>query len=180
MTMHTPYQPSNTVTPETLRCFCADDNRFPLDDLFTDGTHTYATNGHICIRVPRIDSIDRSSTVATGLLWTDAAAIDCWQDLPISSGHPNPPPHAPESADDIQDWYYHVLLRDRSCYVNGYYIDMIARLLPGHIWIAKPKHRQLIYLTSSTGTWDGILMPMFPPTGMERQYRDHRQKYNAA
>ena len=56
------------MTPEELKKFCAydDDCRFCLQEPFSLGEYTYATNGHIMVRVPRIqlEDAERSKEAA--------------------------------------------------------------------------------------------------------------------
>jgi hypothetical protein len=51
------------MTKDELQKFCGkDDIRSYLCELITVGAFTYATNGHICVRVPRLDGEIESDT----------------------------------------------------------------------------------------------------------------------
>lgn len=50
--------PTPAVTIDTLRRFCAQDaTRGALCSPFSRGPYTYASNGHICVRVPRMADV---------------------------------------------------------------------------------------------------------------------------
>lgn len=54
---------------EDLQKYCADDtSRTEITKPFTRGEYTYATNGHILIRVPRLPEVTNTSSVDIGRL----------------------------------------------------------------------------------------------------------------
>ncbi len=77
------------VTIEMLQRFCdQSEGRYDLTSPFSFGAFTYATNGHICIRVPRMAAVTRECSLTKGLPW-DHDDIAGWQNMP--SGYTVPP-----------------------------------------------------------------------------------------
>lgn len=70
------------ITIDMLQRFCADDHaRATITKPFSFGDYTYATNGHVCIRVPRMAEVTPESDIITRLTW-DHEEISGWQEMP--------------------------------------------------------------------------------------------------
>ena len=65
---------------ETLRRFCSREGRFAAP--WSDGAHTYATDGHLMIRVPRIAEVAEGQPVKDAAAMFFGAEPDEWYPLP--------------------------------------------------------------------------------------------------
>jgi hypothetical protein len=74
----------------TLQKFCSTSEvheQYGITQPFSIGVWTYATNGHICIRVPRIPEVENKVKASIGesaekLFWDAKNRISIWQELP--------------------------------------------------------------------------------------------------
>lgn len=77
--------PTSTLTAEQLQPFCSNDpHRFMLHAPFTRGEWTYATNGKIAIRVPKIEGVPEGEVGAEKVFPVSPRGVECLvpSDLP--------------------------------------------------------------------------------------------------
>lgn len=77
------------IALDILKRFCSDETaRLVLTEPFSWEQYTYATDGKLCIRVPRMAEVTTESNIITVLPW-DIDEISGWQDMP--QGYQVPP-----------------------------------------------------------------------------------------
>jgi len=165
------------MNSQDLRQFCStDENRFNIQAPFTRGPFTYATNGHILVRVPRLDDVPQIEGAPHAEVIFDKAAPQEVGPTPVLSL----PPYETEECDSIHDCPNcncsceecgdtREIEVKTSCTVNGALFDaknmrQLAQL-PGFKFAIEPPPKQGTRFEFDGG--EGYLMPLV------RQYAKH-------
>lgn len=95
------------MTREELQAFCAgpDDIRYALHEPWSAGEWTYATNGHIAVRVPRLADVPEVSNAPNAAKLFDAAVANEW--FPVPACLQPPDDYCPQCKGTLIDRYGH-------------------------------------------------------------------------